>query len=57
MKLNRREFLGISVATGAAGVLAPTAQAFTPVSYTHLTLPTTYPVSISVVAVSFKKKL
>ncbi|HNR71675.1 MAG TPA: sugar phosphate isomerase/epimerase family protein [Verrucomicrobiota bacterium] len=29
MKLNRREFLGISVATGAAGVLAPTAQAFT----------------------------
>ena len=27
-----------------------------PVSYTHLTLPTLYPVSLSVVAVSFKKK-
>ena len=28
-----------------------------PVSYTHLTLPTTYSVSIPVVAVSLKKKL
>ena len=31
-------------------------RAHLPVSYTHLTLPTIYPVYISVVAVSFKKK-
>ncbi len=44
----------LAAAGGRWEVLAR--HSHTSVSYTHLTLPTTYPVSISVVTVSLKKK-